>query len=338
MWDLRGPLQQVASANSVALQRRLGCSDAGCSFRAAVESLIRSAPDGWYLYHPVVNYLRAPGTWEAEVASSRDLQLVFWLGSHNWADAAIGLDVARDTTVWSWCGSRQLGPGHYSVSRFRDEIATPQVAWDIAGLCAVGPREDMWPHGDEAVSRDLRASLANTLAVLDEFQSGFPRIFDWAAHATRVIVPLRPRPDGRVRSGSLAEEVGTVYLDLSSPVSFLESLVHESAHQHFYLYEHLSVLVSADGTPSFYSPLKKMLRPLRGVFLAYHALACIAQLYRELLLDRAFDEASMAPALDSVLSDLEVAATGMRSGQAHLTEAGWALFEQIECRRALLSL
>lgn len=338
MWNLRGALPPTTSENLAALERRLGRCEEGCSFRAAVESLLRSAPEGWHLYHPVLNYLRAPDAEETGAVSSRDLQLVFWLGSHSWADAATRLEVVRHTTVWTLCGSRQLSPGHYSVSQFRDETAVPQIAWDVAGLCTAGLREDMWPGDDEAASRKLCASLASTLAVLDEFQSGFPHIFDWAAHATRVIVPLKPRPDGRIRSGSLAEEVGAVYLDLSSPVSFLESLVHESAHQHFYLCESFLAVVPANEAPSFYSPLKKTLRPLRGVFLAYHALACIAQLYSELLHKRAFDEALLAQTLVSLRSDLEVAAVSMRSGQAHLTEAGLALFEQIECRRALHSL
>lgn len=337
MWDLLGDRQPTASENSAALRRRLKCSDVGCSFRTAVESLLRCAPKGWQLYHPVLNYLRPPSTLTAEDKSARDLQLAFWLGSHSWADPRISLDVTSNITVWTWRGRTQLVPGHYSISHFRSEGSPPQIAWDVAGLCIANSHEDMWGHGDDVSLCYLRERLASTMAVLDRFQTGFGHIFDWAAHATRVMVPLRPRTDGRVRSSSQEEEVGTIFLDLGSPASFLESLVHESAHQHFYLIEQLSVLVASDESRSFYSPLKKRLRPLRSVFLAYHALAYIAQLYSELLRGRAFDETSLATTLSSVQLDLEVAATVMRTGQAHLTEAGLALFEEIESRRVLHS-
>ena len=337
MWDLQGVITPTANLNSSALRRRLESSDRSDSFRVAVESLLGSAPKHWHLYHPVLNYLHTPGVGVDGSMSTRDLQLVFWLGSHSWVDPAIELDVANDTIVWSWSGSQLLHRGRYSASHFRHEITKPRIDWDIAGLCTAGPYPDMWPSGDEEL-RILRLSLANTLAVLDEFQSGFPHIYDWAAHATRTIVPLMPRPDGRIRSGSLKEEVGAVFIDLCRPVCFLESLVHESAHQHFYLYEQSSALVLADGGPSLYSPLKKTLRPLRGVFLAYHALACIAQFYSELMHARAFSEASLAQSLESVQSDLEIAAISMRSSEAFLSEAGLALFEKLENRRMLLGL
>lgn len=337
MWDLQGVLAPTASVNLSALRRRLELSCTSDSFRVAVESLLRSAPEHWCLYHPVLNYLHILGVGVDGTMSTRDLQLVFWLGSHSWADSAIELDVVNDTIVWSCCGSQLLRRGRYSVSHFRHEITTPRIDWDIAGLCTAGPYPDMWPSGDEEL-RILRMSLANTLAVLDDFQSGFPHIFDWAARATRTIVPLMPRPDGRIRSRSLKEEIGTVFIDLSRPVCFLESLVHESAHQHFYLYEQSSALVLADGGPELYSPLKKSLRPLRGVFLAYHALACIAQLYSELMRARAFSEASLAQSIESVRSDLEIAAISMRSSEAYLSEAGLTLFERLENRRMLLSL
>src|SRR5262249_11455340 len=128
-------------------------------------------------------------------------------------------------------------------------------------------------------------------STLAKFGVRYAEILAWASSITRLIVPLRPCADGRVRSSSFREELGIVFLDLSNPIPLLESLIHESAHQHFYAFEACGALTPTDdGQPTFYSPLKKTNRPLRSVFLAYHALAHIAQLYCDLSTDPALHE------------------------------------------------
>jgi HEXXH motif-containing protein len=320
------------------MQRRIGDDDTDRSVGEALYALYASAPTGWDFYHPVFNYLHTSGPSEAGRRSARDLQLVFWLGSQAWADPDISVEVSRDSIIWSRNGARRLVPNTYSAAHFREDHAVAEIGWDVAGMCTTTLHQDMWPQCNAAAAIELPTRLATALASLDNLRDRFGHIADWAAQATRLIVPLRPRADGRVRSESLAHEIGSIYIDLSDPVSFLESVVHESSHQHFYLFEQVSALVSSNTDAVFYSPLRKQMRPVRGVFLAYHALAGIAQLYRELLQTDMFPEAVLMPLMDSVRSDLESAASGMKSGREHLTNAGAALFGQIEAIRSLNDL
>ena len=77
------------------------------------------------------------------------------------------------------------------------------------------------------------------------------------------------------RSGSDSAVVGIVCLSLPSNLDFVvEGLVHEAAHQHYYLAEKehgLFVGLTPDAVG--YSPILKKRRPIEKILLAYHAVA-----------------------------------------------------------------
>jgi HEXXH motif-containing protein len=61
----------------------------------------------------------------------------------------------------------------------------------------------------------------------------------------------------------------------------LESIVHESAHLHLYMALAQEPLIDPDHDGHYKSPLRPDPRPLRGILLAYHALAYIAALFAD---------------------------------------------------------
>jgi HEXXH motif-containing protein len=104
----------------------------------------------------------------------------------------------------------------------------------------------------------------------------------WITEVTHIAIPLRGEGTS-FRSGSHPAIPGLVELDMLAEDQILEALVHESAHLYLYLTEAGGPLINPDHTERYSSPLRADPRPLRGILLAYHALAFISARYRDAL-------------------------------------------------------
>ena len=101
----------------------------------------------------------------------------------------------------------------------------------------------------------------------------------------RIAIPLTNHGADRVRSWSSRTHPGAVHLDIDSGgLRVLEALVHESAHCHLYMQEASGPLIEAGDTGLYESPLRSDPRPLRGILLAYHALAYICAFYSDAII------------------------------------------------------
>nr|WP_250890465.1 HEXXH motif-containing putative peptide modification protein [Sphingobium nicotianae] len=162
----------------------------------------------------------------------------------------------------------------------RTDVDAPAIALDpfdtLSGECSSSSPT----NGDLGTDHD---SVYNYLSSIDFFRRAVPEAFDWVTQVARLVAPVGggAPSSSAFRSASDPETPGLIRLDLGCGLLFtLEALVHESAHNYFYLAEAWGPLVAPDQLHRrFPSPLKAAPRPLRGVMLAYHALAHITALY-----------------------------------------------------------
>lgn len=334
MWQLRAELLPVTERYFAKLINHCRNAKSYSTYGNVLENLLRCAPLGWDSIHPAMNYCV---NYSVDNHNSKliqqDLQLVFWLGTHHWADPNIKVLVHHACTIWTQAGPRHIVPGSYPATHYRNHILNPSKipSFDVYGFCATRLPERIWAKAKMA-NDEFHKNLATAVATIDKLNHNYPEVCAWVSSVTKILVPLQPCADGRIRSSSFREELGLVFLDLSDPVSFLESLIHESAHQHFYTFEEAHALTHVDDNHiGFYSPLKKTNRPIRSVFLAYHALAYIAQLFSDLTDDTALLQSEdFARANKVVINDLNVARESINLGYYLLTPAGKLLFSSIE--------
>lgn len=105
-----------------------------------------------------------------------------------------------------------------------------------------------------------------------------PQYEIWVARVLQTILIMRPE-DGSFRTGGWEKLAGVIYLDDCMDVYLIaESLVHEAAHQYFYLGEML-VEFSDDDENQFHSPAVGEMRSLREILLAFHAFGNVVVFY-----------------------------------------------------------
>jgi len=271
----------------------------------------------WVL-HPCVSVLALAGPFADEL--HRDFQLATWIAANGCAKPG-WVTLQQPVRMWSPAGGFLVQPGIHDLCDLGQEITRdpPPVAITVDAWClsaGFAAHQDTWAAAPPA-SRDeselLQRTLITFLTSLDGLRQAMPRCHAWTASVVRVAVPLRPRPH-KVRSGSVNDLPGLIYLDLLDELQILEALVHEAAHLHLFNAEKSGPLVDPRHTATYKSPLRKDPRPLRGILLAYHALIYIAALYLD--------------ALHYGVGDPRRAANELRSAQALLQQAQETLLSQ----------
>lgn len=104
---------------------------------------------------------------------------------------------------------------------------------------------------------------------------------NWVARVVRAIVPLKKTEDDVFTSSSCYKHPGVIFISFPSPSLMIsEMLVHEAAHQYFFLLSRLGDVEDGTDTRLYYSPIKQMGRPIKYILLAYHAVANMILFYR----------------------------------------------------------
>lgn len=140
---------------------------------------------------------------------------------------------------------------------------------------AMGDIESMVP---EVVDDDVCASIQEAYSILRDHA---PIYADWVGRFSRRVVPLRT-PPGLMMSSSSIYRPGTITMSHNAhPFGMAEILVHENTHEHLHLASACGPLDDGSDTNLYYSPIRKIDRPLSAVLVAYHAVGNIALFYRE---------------------------------------------------------
>ena len=273
-----------------------------------------------WLWHPSTTVLSSPtpdGRWQ------RDLQFVLWCAWH--CGLTGRLTVPAPTSAWTVAGC-DLPAGRLALDetshRRRPDGDASTLELDVWSDCLGEPLPGSWagqPPANAEESEQLEADIVRFLHALEFLDTHLPACRQWLIQTTRVAVPLRCAGDAS-QSISFPDVPALVALDLRSDVLVLESLVHESAHVNLYLEERAGPLVDPTDDGRFHSPLRPDPRPLRGILMAFHALAFMSALYHDALV------ATGAPVFERQLRVSLVLANDARrtlaAEQRRLTTAG----------------
>jgi HEXXH motif-containing protein len=236
-----------------------------------------------WLWHPCVATLTLASSgrrWQ------RDLQLVLWAALHRGLTGRVTLPAPTRTWVAAGgelpAGRRELAEDAAGASRAEESPAIQLDPW----CTTVGePLPGSWaeqPPVDDAGAERLSADVVRYLRAFAFLDAQLPACRAWLVERTKVAVPLLVSEDAH-HSISFPDIPALVGLDLGSDLLVLESLVHESAHLNLFLEEAAGPLVDPADEGRFHSPLRRDPRPLRGILLAYHALAFMTALYADAL-------------------------------------------------------
>jgi HEXXH motif-containing protein len=176
--------------------------------------------------------------------------------------------------------------------------------------------------------RDVRADHEG---VVDEWTSAVallqryaPPFAAWVSDIVRSVIPLEGS-ETIMRSSTERHRFSTVAISFRCrPVQIAEALVHESSHEYLQIAGMASPLENGTDPRAYDSPLRRALRPIGSILLAFHAVQNILLFYRECL-SRGFEDDGYCAAW-AVRHEKQAAQ--MREDLMHsraLTEAGRAL-------------
>lgn len=286
--------------------------------------------DRW-LTHPCVSVLTSSTDAKTPV---RDLQLAVWTAANT--SSSLGKFVLLEPAwVWTPGGGTQIAPGCHDLEEAAQRVTSSDWPASIAldAWChSIGFALDAsWAEAGCNSAEEEASFQRNVIDFLHAMKwadSILPIVGAWLTSVTKVAIPLYS--DGKFgsmfRSGSIAEIPGMVALDLfGGEVQILEALVHESAHHHLYIAEADAPLIAAECEQRFRSPLRPEPRPLRGIMLAYHALAYICLFYEEASKSGL---ATPTGAFSQLRSQLEDAESTLLTNRHFLTHAGTEFLER----------
>lgn len=232
---------------------------------------------------------------------------------------------AQDGPQWAEAGAhelpslqtpRDLIEGLAAPDPWGDSLPDVAMAGDI-GDVAWWSRLPLSTSDESELAGDVR-SLLVTQRLL---RSLIPAASDWLGGVTRVVVPLVRSQGGEFRSGSIAGIPGLVFVEITrKQLLVLEALVHESAHLHFHIAEFDNDFIAAGHDGRYASPLRPDPRPLRGIFLALHALVYMCAFYKDW--QRCTGETCATEARQDLLRHRDAASETLRGARAHLSPSG----------------
>lgn len=249
--------------------------------------IVRAALDGVelresWLWHPSVKAVDSP-TGGGRAQLKIDAQFAVWVAANSNVDLGT-IAMSEPTRLWFPSGTAELRAGAHSLRDLGNnmsDLGPSEIAVDVWCDSVAAAPPGSWaiepPREDSAVE-ELERQLTRYLMAVEWLSKQMPQCYAWAAEVVKVVVPLRGG-EGLFRSGSSPDLPGVVQLDLLNELQILEGLVHEAAHLHLFRAEAAAALVDPNDDARFPSPLRPEPRPLRGILLAYHALAYICALY-----------------------------------------------------------
>lgn len=298
------------------------------ALRVALASAARDRA-AW-LVHPCVGVLFAHGC-----APEAHARLAGWIAVNTplaQRDDLGALSLQRETCLWLGDGPCVLEAGTHPLASL---AATPP---DVSGPALPDPWGDSLPAislagdiGDaswwarqdlsEAALAELTSDVRSLLLLQALLADTLPQAAAWVRTVTRVIVPLVRSDADEFRSGSVAGVPGLVFVEMTQrQLLILEALVHESAHLHFHLAESGRGFIPPGHAQLYASPLRRDPRPLRGIFLAYHALLYMCAFYRDW--EARTGDARAREARAQLTGQRDAAAQVLQDARAHLSPAG----------------
>ncbi|MEW6499326.1 MAG: HEXXH motif-containing putative peptide modification protein [Cyanobacteriota bacterium] len=289
-----------------------------------------------WLLHPCSH----PLTLQSQPRIQSDFQLAVWMAAH--VNASLG-SVYVPYTLWAWGpnGGMRVDPGLYDLQELGVGLANQPENFAIAldvWSDSVGfpfpdslyPDEWCWSASrtlSDAQQQRLQQEIVLFLNAMHLLTTRLPECADWVTSVTQVVIPFHRQVGNSFKSSSNVGLPGVVFFDLhGGEIQILEALVHESAHLHFCVAEAGGSLVDPNHHGKYKSALRTDARPLRGIYLAYHALAYICVFYTEYLkrgIITGYEEE-----LQSLRAKRDDSEHTLACNQQFLTQFGIEFFEQ----------
>ncbi|MCC6526897.1 MAG: hypothetical protein IT373_29890 [Polyangiaceae bacterium] len=232
------------------------------------------------------------------------------------------------------CGVGRLGPAGepwLEVAYLPVAPGTALALRDNNPLALLEAHPDKAGSGLDLGGRTPEAWVAALGAARELVAEVLPELARELALAIPLCVPVGCYVD-RHLSASYREALGIIYLSLHpSPLTMAEALVHELSHNKLHaLFEHDELLVD-DAVPRHPSARRPDPRPLRGVLLALHAFAPVAELYARLLASGhpLMADVGARTRLATIVGGNRADLDTLRSAM-HPTAVGAALLEELE--------
>ncbi len=205
------------------------------------------------------------------------------------------------------------------------------------------------PHEEQGgeIFNDCQPAIAVTSEMLQSIDDGFaileknvPQYIPWIERVLRGIVVCPKQEEYRLVSGSWEDAPGFVHM--TSPhigLDIAEILVHECAHQYFYMLQRVGALDDSSDSELYWSPPIRKKRPLSRILMAYHALVNVQLLYESIRLNDANDPRDInyvranEPNLRAAIETLD---EPLRNNPA-LTQFGQGLYDPLAKRSAAVS-
>lgn len=178
----------------------------------------------------------------------------------------------------------------------------------------------------DAVDSGMEAVFADGLALLRELA---PQYVPWVTRAVHGVVVCSIEEPFHLVSGSWEDIPG--FIHISSPhsaVDIAEILVHEAAHQYFYLLQRVGDIDDGSDRTLYWSPPIRMKRPLSRILMAFHALTNVLQVYRAVRAAGGAD-APYVEANEPILLEAIRALDAPLRGNPALTNFGRGLYEPL---------
>lgn len=304
----------------------------GAVYDAAARVALRlteiGQPANWCTSGPAIPGLRLgghvlPPVTAIEAKGGQDARVVFDLAD---GDRIVA---ARNTTptgcvTWAVSGGIALpcfGAAMVLPASALDSLDQPGAAFDGVDLVP-------------AVEDGMVAALHAGAQALSDHAPGMA---GWVRQVLRGVAPCRPEAAFRAVSGSNEHLPGIIHA--SHPLGrfdLAEILLHEAAHQYFYLLERLGPLDDGSDGQLYWSPPIRKARPLSRILMAFHALANVRLFYERCRGTGAEAEAYLSRNLASM--DEAVAALGSPlHGNPALTGLGRAVYDPLHARLSTLA-
>jgi FkbM family methyltransferase len=156
-----------------------------------------------------------------------------------------------------------------------------------------------------------------------------PEYLAWVEDVTAEIFPIDGRGD-LLRSRSNALTPGRISASFpASPIALAELLVHEASHQYVELARELGPLDDGTDPTLYWSPAKKMGRPIDRILVAFHAWANLSALFATCVERRMDPDGYAERALPLLREDMQVMIESLDRTRA-LTELGRALWRPLD--------
>jgi len=184
----------------------------------------------------------------------------------------IDIELRRSSGSDSWAG--EGGHRLISIGRNRAIRLLPKRS------LPAGEREGEVFQDCQPVSEITGEAAESFEAGMTVLERNTPQYVPWVERVLCGIVVCPREAEFRLVSGSWEDVPGLVHM--SSPhngIDIAEILVHEAAHQYFYMLQRVGPVDDSTDNQLYWSPPIRKNRPLSRILMAYHALANVQLLF-----------------------------------------------------------